>query len=96
MPEIHFRIRWPDGSEETCYSPSLVIKTYFTPGEDYDLSEFVGRARKALQIASERVQAKFGFPCSRALGQLERIEIAAATFQTLDQPKVQVLDYLEP
>lgn len=96
MPEIRFRIRWPDGSEETCYSPSLVIKEYFTPGDDYDLAEFVMRAREALQTASERVQAKFGFPCSRALGQLERIEMTAATFQALDQPKVQVLDYLEP
>jgi len=26
MPEMRFRIRWPDGVAETCYSPSLVVK----------------------------------------------------------------------
>ena len=34
MPEMHFHIRWPDGTSETCYSPSLVIKDYFTVGDD--------------------------------------------------------------
>ncbi len=26
MPEMRFVIAWPDGREETCYSPSLVIR----------------------------------------------------------------------
>ena len=34
MPEMRFRIRWPDGSTESCYSPSLVIKDYFAAGHD--------------------------------------------------------------
>ena len=29
MPEMWFVVRWPDGSSETCYSPSLVIKDHF-------------------------------------------------------------------
>ena len=35
MPEMLFRIRWPDGTAEDCYSPSLVIKDFFAPGESY-------------------------------------------------------------
>ena len=45
MPEIRFQIQWPDGSQETCYSPSLVVKDYFTPNSDYDLGDFVQRSR---------------------------------------------------
>ncbi len=80
MPEMRFRIRWPDGSAETCYSPSLVIKDYFAVGADYPLADFLERSRTALGISSERVKAKYGMPCSRALAQLARIEAAAGAF----------------
>ena len=30
---MHFRIRWPDGETQRCYSPSLVVKDYLAPGE---------------------------------------------------------------
>ena len=78
MPEIQFKIQWPNGSEETCYSPSLIVKEYFTPDTDYALSDFVERSRTALIIASDRVKAKYGFSCSLALGQLDRITSTAA------------------
>jgi uncharacterized repeat protein (TIGR04042 family) len=80
MPEMRFIIRWPDGLEETCYSPSLIIKDYFAPGETYALTDFVERSRTALTIASERVKAKYGMSCSLALGQLARIEAVANRF----------------
>ncbi len=80
MPEMRFHIRWPDGAEETCYSPSLIIKDYFVPGETYPLPDFVTRSRTALTIASERVREKYGMPCSLALGQLARIETTAGRF----------------
>jgi len=80
MPEIKFKIQWPTGTEETCYSPSLVVKDYFTPNTDYVLTDFVERSRTALTIASERVKAKYGFPCGLALGQLDRIEATAARY----------------
>ena len=82
MPEMRFVIAWPDGEEETCYSPSLVIRDFFTEGETYPLADFVERSRKALTIASDRVEAKFGFPCSLARGQLARIEANASRFPT--------------
>lgn len=80
MPEMLFHIRWPDGTKETCYSPSLVIKDHLAIGTHYPLTEFLLRTRTALHEASERVRAKHGMPCSRALGQLARIEAGAACF----------------
>jgi uncharacterized repeat protein (TIGR04042 family) len=80
MPEMRFDIEWPDGSGESCYSPSLVIKDYLVPGQVYPLAEFLERSRTALRLASARVEQKFGFPCSRAIGQLARIEAGAGKF----------------
>jgi uncharacterized repeat protein (TIGR04042 family) len=93
MPEIRFQIELPDGTQETCYSPSLVVKDYFTPNQDYQLDDFVDRSRTALQIASDRVKAKYGMPCSLALGQIQRIEAIATRFSP--ETKVRVIRFLE-
>jgi uncharacterized repeat protein (TIGR04042 family) len=90
MPEMRFFIRWPDGMAETCYSPSLVVKDFLSPGTTYPLADFVERSRTALNIASERVQAKYGFACSRAEAQLARIETAAKAFARVPDPRVTV------
>lgn len=95
MPEIRFQIQWPDGAEETCYSPSLVVKDYFTPGESYELSDFVARSQTALKIASDRVQAKYGMPCGLALGQLQQIEAHSTQYAELESPKVRLLRFVE-
>lgn len=94
MPEMRFTITWPDGRDEECYSPSLVIRDFFAEGESYALADFVTRSRKALTIASDRVEAKYGYPCSLARGQLARIETAAAGFR--DQPSaiVRMKDFI--
>ena len=80
MPEMRFFIRWPDGTTETCYSPSLVIKDYFSVGESYPVADFLARSRTAFNIANERVRAKYGFACSQAITQLARIESVAMAF----------------
>jgi uncharacterized repeat protein (TIGR04042 family) len=95
MPEIRFQIEWPDGSQDICYSPSLVVKEYFAPATDYALNDFVERSRTALQIASDRVQAKYGMPCGRALSQLAHIETAATRYITLPQPIVRFIQFVE-
>jgi uncharacterized repeat protein (TIGR04042 family) len=87
MPEMRFRIRWPDGQRESCYSPSLVVKEHLTVGDCYDPPEFLERCRTALTIASERVEARYGRPCSLALGQLAQIERRSRTFPS-DSGKV--------
>jgi uncharacterized repeat protein (TIGR04042 family) len=95
MPEIRFKIQWPDGSQETCYSPSTVIKKYLELNRDYDLADFVDRARTALNIASDRVQAKYGRPCGLAIGQLAEIEFKATQFNSHPHPIVRAIEFLD-
>jgi uncharacterized repeat protein (TIGR04042 family) len=97
MPEIRFQIQWPDGSQELCYSPSLIVKEYFTPAQLYTLEDFVERSRTALMIASDRVQAKYGMPCTLALAQLQKIEQQVAHYQQteLANAQVKVLRFVE-
>ncbi|NUN65423.1 MSMEG_0570 family nitrogen starvation response protein [Pseudanabaena biceps] len=93
MPEIRFQITWPDNSQDSCYSPSLIVKQYFEPDTEYDLVDFVERSREALNIASDRVKAKYGFPCGLALGQLQDIEAKAAQYVEMPQPKVKFIKF---
>jgi len=88
-----YRLRWPDDTESECYSPSLVIRDYFEAGADYSLEDFLRRVREATGIASERVRAKYGFPCSRALAQLRAIEAEALRFKHQDQARIVVLSF---
>lgn len=90
MPEMHFRVRWPDDTVTDCYSPSLVVKEHLEAGRSYPLAEFVQRSATALNIGSERVREKYGFACSSALDQLRRIEELAARFEASPDPVVQV------
>ncbi len=76
MPEMTFSVRWPDGAVIDCYSPSTTISTYFQSGQSYSVSEFVDRAREALNVASERVRQRYGYTCSSALDQMGKIEEA--------------------
>ena len=95
MPVMHFDIRWPDASESHCYSPSLVIKEYLTPGHSYPLPEFMARTTAALNAASERVRVKFGFACSAAMDQLAQIEHISMQFSSNPGAQVAVLAFHE-
>lgn len=90
MPEMRFHIRWPNGTVETCYSPSLVVKDFFSPGESYALADFLQRSRTAFGIASRRVEEKYGFPCSLAAEQLARIEAAAQAFAGIPEARIAI------
>jgi uncharacterized repeat protein (TIGR04042 family) len=95
MPEMIFQIAWPDGSTEQCYSPSLVIKEFLSVGETYAVPEFLRRSRSALIIASDRVREKYGFACSRAMGQLARLENGAKRFDASADGGVTVTSFQE-
>jgi uncharacterized repeat protein (TIGR04042 family) len=82
MPEVRFTVRWPDDSVTDCYSPSTVIHDYLQAGERYPLDDFMRRSRTALNLASERVRVKYGYACSSAMDQLERLEARALTYQS--------------
>jgi uncharacterized repeat protein (TIGR04042 family) len=80
MPEMHVRLRWPDGTRERVYSPSLVLAEHLAEGTAYPLDDFARRSREALTEASERVRAKYGFPCSLAAASLAGIEARVARY----------------
>jgi uncharacterized repeat protein (TIGR04042 family) len=90
MPEMHFLVRWPDGTRETCYSPSRVVKDYLAEGETYALRDFLDLSRAALSAASERVRQKYGVPCSRAHNQIARLQAAGRAFASEPAARVTV------
>jgi uncharacterized repeat protein (TIGR04042 family) len=93
MPAMHYRVRWPDASTTDCYSPSLVIKDYFTVGANYPMPDFLSRVREATRIASDRVAAKYGFACSMAADQLATIEAEAARFDDRADAQVGIVAF---
>ena len=90
MPELFFRVRWPDRSTTDCYSPSRVVGEYLAAGESYTMKEFVARSTRALAAASERVRVRHGFACGRAARQAAEIEAAATRFTHLPEARVLV------
>jgi uncharacterized repeat protein (TIGR04042 family) len=96
MPEMHFVVRWPDGVESRCYSPSLVVREHLEVGREYQMPDFVARSRTMLNIGSERVRAKYGYICTGALDQLAKIEERAAAFDQTSRVTVVAFDPLEP
>lgn len=95
MPEIRFQVEWPDGLQSTCYSPSLVVLEYFEAGKKYLLDDFVDRSRTSLQIASDRVYAKYGMHCSRAQAQIQQIEQMSKKYYHLSEPKVRLITFID-
>ena len=90
---MHFTVRWPDGQEHTCYSPSLVVQDFLVPGQRYPLPDFLARTQEALTIASDRVAAKYGFACSRAMDQWAAIAQHAQAYTHQVDAQVEVLRF---
>jgi putative flavoprotein involved in K+ transport len=83
MPEVHFTLRWPDGSAQRCVSPSRTIERVLAEGARYPCAELLGRTRWALEAGGERVRAKYGFACSASVQQIADLAAAA---RRLDVP----------
>ncbi|MDQ8202197.1 MSMEG_0570 family nitrogen starvation response protein [Pelagicoccus sp. SDUM812003] len=69
-----FTVELPDQSIRDCYSPSSIARQYFKSGEVLTVEEFVSKSRIALDEASSRVEATFGFVCSGAAASIANIE----------------------
>ena len=82
MPETHVRITWPNGQEDTVYSPSSTIIEYLKPGAELSLSEFEARFTRGLDFASRRVAAIYGFACSASEAEKNRLVAAVRQHQT--------------
>ncbi len=80
MPEVMFKVKWPNGRIDDCYSPSTVIFDYLEEGESYSVKDFVELSSQALNLASERVFKKYGFRCTSAEVQLSKILANAKAF----------------
>ena len=93
MPATHYTIRWPDAREAQCYSPSLIVQEVLEAGRDYPLADFLERMRRATAIANDRVQAKYGFLCTRASAQLDVFETEAQRYAGLPDARVRVLSF---
>ncbi len=94
MPEMHFKVQWPSGATEDCYSPSWIIEEYLVAGSDYPVADFVERVGVALNIASDRVRQKYGFACSSALDQLAAIHKTAGALSADERDgRVRVLAF---
>lgn len=91
MPEMTFTVRWPDGTVEDCWSPSLVMHDHLEVGGAYAVADFTARATSGLREASERVRARYGFACSASADSLARITARAAAYAPTAQVEVLAL-----
>lgn len=73
MPELTFTTRWPDGRSLRTWSPSLVVHDHLEAGRSYPVADFLDRAGRALTEASDRVEARWGHPCTIAQASLVTI-----------------------
>lgn len=90
MPEMLFRVRWPDGEIEDCYSPSTIVGEHLAAGTEYPIAEFHARARAALESANARVRVRFGMGCSQALRQIQEIDRRVGLFADMPDATVRV------
>lgn len=74
MPAVNFKIAWPDGDKNTYYSPSTIIYEFLKGNESYPQKDFSIRVSLALEKASERVRAKYGYACSSAADEHRKIQ----------------------
>jgi len=93
MPEVIFKVRWPDQTTTDYYSPSTAVHAHFTAGQSYALADFLTRSRVALHAASERVRAKYGYTCSSAMDTLAEIEGRAQEFGAQAEAYVLVVGF---
>lgn len=80
MPATRFEVIWPNGETELCYSPSTSIIDYLEINHPYTVEKFRDQCEAALNLASERVESKYGFYCSSAMDQLSQIQQRCLTF----------------
>ena len=85
MPVTFLNIEWPNENIDSVYSPSSIIQEYFSPGESLSVSDFKEKCLIALDKASDRVRAKYGYACTSAMGEAERISDLCGEF---DEEKV--------
>lgn len=89
MPEVMLELRWPDGEASTFYSPSTVVYEFLQPGDQLTIAELEQKGLTALQEASERVRARYGFACTRTDEEALKLRKRLALFNSSDMVEIQ-------
>ncbi|AWD71251.1 MULTISPECIES: MSMEG_0570 family nitrogen starvation response protein [Acinetobacter] len=92
MPSLNFTVKWPNGQSSNFYSPSTIVYEYFQKGQQWASQEFLKQAEHALQAASERVRARYGFACSSAMDTLNRIQQQAQSYSVKPEDTIEITD----
>ncbi len=88
MPVTYLTIIWPNNEEDQVYSPSSVIKEFFTKESELKVDDFLITIQNALNESSERVRMKFGFACTSAESELNRIRHLCQQFKGNQRIKI--------
>jgi putative flavoprotein involved in K+ transport len=73
MPSVNFKITWPDGDVGVYYSPSTAMHDYLKPDTSHPQNSFRQLITAAMHAASERVRQRYGYVCTAASAELEKI-----------------------
>jgi len=74
MPAVNFKVNWPDGDIIMYYSPSTIIHQFLEANTVYSVDDFDKKVSAALDKASERVKERFGYYCSAATEEKNKIQ----------------------
>ena len=88
MPVTYVYIEWPDHKTDQVYSPSSIIKKYFSSGEELTIENFLTACTEGLEKASERVQQKFGYACTSAMAETQRINLLCQAYGNSKKVKI--------
>jgi uncharacterized repeat protein (TIGR04042 family) len=88
MPEVRLQLVWPDGGQSEFYSPSTVVLEYLKPGDELSILELEQRGVRALEEASERVRARYGFACTRVDEEMDRLRRRVSAFDAGDRVRI--------
>lgn len=88
MPVTYINIVWPDNQKDRIYSPSSVIEEYFHSGELLSIEKFLIKSKEGLKEASERVRQKFGYACTSAQAESDRISEKCQEFDNSKSVKI--------
>ncbi len=88
MPVTYVHIELPDHKKDQIYSPSSIIQEYFNPGEVLSVDTFLTICTKSLNEASERVRQKFGYACTSAMAESQRINTLCQNYDTSKKIKI--------
>ena len=92
MPSVNFTVKWPNGQQDSFYSPSTIVYDYFKKGQQLQGQDFLTQAEIALHAASERVRARYGFARSSALDTLNRIQVKAQNIALQPTDCIEITD----